>query len=458
MASVQETYGDDSGEGYDPEEFKQRIGLDERCAKSLDELPPQSQQIVMALVSQQSEDQSCRNPSAMTFSKIRAVRERPEELKFEYIKGMLDERAGPALDGLHPSHRAAVLEKVDVTKCRNPSAVIWSKIRALGLSGVAGGAQQQSGMGMATAPSQSVSVQAASLGLDDGAREALGRLSPSQQSMVLTDIKPEACRNPSAVVIKKIQQMRQSGQLGGNAGARDRSRTPPPQVFPMAPGRGLSSHDAAVCASVVEALRASPGAAPAVVQALGGQFVSAGPQHQMAMPRQMMVSQHRPMSGLDDRATHALSELPPDLAHMIHFLCTQENCKNPSAVAWTKVKRAKENPSDVKLEYLRRALDEGALKALMDLPNAHRDVIIADIDVTSVRNLSAVIWSKVKAMGGGAPTGRAEQVAVGGNLDNRATEALSKLSPSQQQGILSQMPENCKNPSAYVWSKVKGLL
>lgn len=483
MASAEEAYGDDTawaggtGESLDVEDFKKRVGLDERCAKSLDELPPQSQQIVMTLVNQQTGGNACRNPSAVTFSKIRAMKERPEELKYEYVKSMLDERAGPALAGLHQSHQAAVLEMVDVTRCRNLSAVIWSKIRTLGLAGVAGGAPtqrsalpvmptragSQPSMGFIASPPSAhtiaaVSAQAASLGLDEGAQEALGRLSLSEQSMVLTSVNPGACRNPSAVVIKKIQQMRQGVHLGANVGARDRSRTPPPHAFP-ALGQGPTERDNAISMAVVEALRAAPGAAQAVAQALGG------PQFQTAMHPQMMGSQPTPMTGLDDRATQALHELPPDLAHMIHFLVSQENCKNPSAVAWTKVKRAKENPSEVKWEYLKRALDEGALKALMELPQQSREALMTDIDVTRVRNLSAVIWSKVKAFGDGAsnnvpfvPHFKAEEHAAGGDLDHRAIEALGKIPFSQQQAILSQIPHDCKNRSAYVWSKVKILL
>merc|ERR1719428_1298826 len=53
-----------------------------------------------------------------------------------------------------------------------------------------------------------------SLGLDQKAKVALAELSEWQQQAVLREINPQACRDPTAVAMTKIREIKSSGGMG----------------------------------------------------------------------------------------------------------------------------------------------------------------------------------------------------------------------------------------------------
>lgn len=94
------------------------------------------------------------------------------------------------------------------------------------------------------------------------------------------------------------------------------------------------------------------------------------------------------------------------------------------------------------------------------MPETVLTELIGDMDVTKCRNLSAVIWSKVKKEGYADAGGNGN---VKGNLkyrlDNRVQEELKNLSAADQEAVLSELNSEAevKNPSAFVWTRVKAL-
>merc|ERR1719265_1621125 len=89
-------------------------------------------------------------------------------------------------------------------------------------------------------------------------------------------------------------------------------------------------------------------------------------------------------------------------------------------------------------------------------------------DLSRCRNLSAFVWAEVKSVSSAEPpTPRSQDSlsaiatmarAGGYKLDDRACRALAQLSQDTQIWILSQVsPKTCRNPSAFVCSKIQKL-
>merc|ERR1740122_861987 len=202
--------------------------------------------------------QECRNPSAVTWSMAKLVRDRPGEARMEYLKHAVDAEAAAAFEQLGVEQQELVLSQVDFSRCRNVSAFIWSRVKALnghsaggmGAVGVhprtalastpltravlpGGGGGKPGGQdrsrirsrspaaltgGWAGAPGalpQAVTqedpviaafVQQARL--DGGALEALMNLGPEEQHIVAGLVMKQECRNPSAVTWSMAKLMR----------------------------------------------------------------------------------------------------------------------------------------------------------------------------------------------------------------------------------------------------------
>jgi len=371
----------------------------------------------------------------------------------------LDPGAMEALQKLGPEEQEAILAEVNPLACRNPSAVVITKIAEMRSGGVKSRDRSRTptpgfGMGAGTgmgAPAKTtepgeigeVDEKAYTLNLDQGALEELSKLPMEHQQKILADVNPEVVRNPSAVVITKIHEM---SRKGGFAQARSQA--------PLG-GKGFGG--------------SSQGAAPSMNSGLQAQLTT------LSSAGSAGVSAFAGQVGLDGRASKALSDLTGQEAHIVMALVAKENCKNISAVTWSKVKKVKDNPYEAKMEYLRGAIDEGASKALDALPLDVQESVLEDIDVTKCRNLSAVVWSKVKGTNGGTvpvtprqPSARPPQAQADGGdvvlhgsvaLDARATEALNQLTPEDQLRVLNEVEAQptVNNPSAFVWSRIKKL-
>merc|ERR1711977_265990 len=78
---------------------------------------------------------------------------------------------------------------------------------------------------------------------------------------------------------------------------------------------------------------------------------------------------------------------------------------NPSAVAWRRIKQIKENPMQAKQDFLENVLDDRAKLAFSKLPPESQARVLSEMDLAGVRNPSAFLWTRIKALGGEMPTG-----------------------------------------------------
>jgi len=376
-----------------PEAFAARMGIDERSLAGLVQLPASDQLVVMDIM----EQQQCKNPSAMTWSLSQKCKVNPAQMRLEYLGKHLDERASEALMKLPRGLQEQVALQMDFSKVRNLSAFCFSVIR-------------------------SVQERSQSMGMGVGKPAGLHQPSP----MVYA-------QSPIAYV------------------GRDRSRSP------------------AGMALAVPATGTSPGASSPMVQAF------------------MMGA------GLDKGASEALTALAAEEQHIVCALVEKQAAKarNPSAVTWSMCKFVRDDPSKAKMEYVKGSVDDNAAAALEQLDEETQEQVLQSVDVSRCRNVSAFIWSRVKAISGGtveknsspaprlalaAPprqrkpipgakispqkvsTEQAEgldPMAAGLNLDSRCQDALRQLPLEAQRSVLSQLDENVRNPSAFIWSKIR---
>mmetsp|Transcript_98167 Transcript_98167/g.194411 ORF Transcript_98167/g.194411 Transcript_98167/m.194411 type:complete len:522 (+) Transcript_98167:57-1622(+) len=377
--------------------FQEQKGIDEKSFTSLSELTPTDQIVVIDVVN----GQDCKNPSAVTWSAVRQIKTNPAPMRLQYILKHLDERATGAVSGLPYPAQCDLAMRVDLSRVRNLSAIMWSQVKLVG----------------------------------NGPRSFPGSV-------------------PAPPPFKSS------------------FREPPPPAFQarMAPGwRGASDG----------------WSGPDTMDP----FV-----HDFAM-----------RSCLDDKVMGSISTLHPEEQHLVVHLVEKQHCRNPSAVCWSMVKHVRENPAAAKWQYLKGCLDGNAAEELDRLPITEQSTILSQVDVCTCRNISAFITSRVSAIkhghgsmrGPAAPYNRpippppparngyaaqfsqrgpdrsrtprpVQRLPIDGppltvpefaeklSLDERAVEALSALSPEDQE-VAMRLTESqeARNPSAFCWSMVK---
>lgn len=116
----------------------------------------------------------------------------PEAVEEFIFHHNLDDKAAEALRDISPEQQALIIE-IELSNCRNPSAVVVSRIQSLG------------------ATTNYVENYIQEFGLDDKCAAELRSLSPGEQQQVV-EARPTNARNPSAVVISRIQAVRNQGQ------------------------------------------------------------------------------------------------------------------------------------------------------------------------------------------------------------------------------------------------------
>eukprot|EP00928_Gymnodinium_smaydae_P062150 TRINITY_DN46079_c0_g1_i1.p1 TRINITY_DN46079_c0_g1~~TRINITY_DN46079_c0_g1_i1.p1 ORF type:complete len:415 (-),score=59.73 TRINITY_DN46079_c0_g1_i1:93-1337(-) len=404
----------------DLEEFRDRHGIDDRCFEGLKALPPSSQVVVMFSVDSK---ESFTNASAVTWSLVRKMQSSPAPLTLEYLRRNIDERCLESLKQLSQPEQEYVATQVDVSKCRNLSARVFSSIKST--------------------------------------KERRNTI--AQQPVVFATI-PQLPAQHMQQYVAQIAGvpggMPVAYQLVGPAAAaaaRNRSRTPPPMVHALPlPGPPV----------------AAPSSAP------------------VDPAQQLLLLQ----SQLDDRASKSFAELSEEEQFIVAGLVAKKGARNPSAVAWSQIKFVREQGPRAKHEYILGCLDANAAAGLQKLPEEEQEAVLEQVHVGACRNISAFVWSKIKsAVGTSAPVpsaaprtmmvpmvpqammapqamrvaqpSRAPSTRVNGamqqvknQLDERVRAAFDQLSAREQSEVLSQVDlAVCRNPSAFVWSKIKGL-
>lgn len=274
---------------------------------------------------------------------------------------------------------------------------------------------------------------ASQLGLDDKALQALGTLNAMQQRELLAQVNPEVCRNPSAVVCKKVQEIKKPGpsmSMGGLGGM-------------MQPMQGM----------------------------MGMQKPMMGMMDPTSEGSLMMFFSRHPM--IDEKAGYVLSQLAPAERYIVMGLIdAHPMCQNPSAVLMSKIKLVNTDKNAAKLEFLKKALDPKAMEALNSQTPEIQHMVLSTVEPHTCKNLSAVVMSGIKKQGGEASpmmTPRQslfnQQEAVAGDpdsiraiLDQRALTALSELSEEEQNTVLNLIdPQVCRNPSAVTLAKIRDI-
>lgn len=177
--------------------------------------------------------------------------------------------------------------------------------------------------------------------------------------------------------------------------------------------------------------------------------------------------------GLDENASRHIQQFPPDQAlHMLEQV--GEGVRNPSAFVTKMCQRALQPlvdqvPSDserVEAAIREIGLDDSASRVLRELPAEQALNMIEQVD-KSVRNPSAFIMSMAhrtgKSKGGGVPRSaagfsledRIQERCKKLGLDPSASRIIQELPPESAWGILEQIGDDVRNPSAFVTAEVR---
>eukprot|EP00927_Polykrikos_kofoidii_P039886 TRINITY_DN34181_c0_g1_i1.p1 TRINITY_DN34181_c0_g1~~TRINITY_DN34181_c0_g1_i1.p1 ORF type:complete len:902 (+),score=160.59 TRINITY_DN34181_c0_g1_i1:126-2831(+) len=517
------------GEAPGLPDFIHRFYLDEKAAKALRDLPRWAQNSFMetGLV-------NCRNPSAVVSSRIQGMWLNPLE---DYIRGSkLDAQVAAELRSMPPEERIQIID-MDPTMAVNPSAVVARKIQVVraqrreqigGCSGNTVRDQQQERQ--LTHPSEDIAKR---LNLDDATIQALGKLLPEQQHADISQDLKNA-RNPSAVLLSRVQSVGQEqamrgqdgvGKLGvglrmpptapnkrldpgavaaaaavaasaisGGAGGL---RSPAPVVGPCA--IVLTATSGAVSAASATAASASsarcgpkpsvnpnrpgssvgnvwraPEGAVAVAAASGNsgfianrELASRLPPQQRGRPvnasldeqTKLFIERHR----IDDKSSQALMDLPPHLRQPLMEI-ELVNCRNPSAVVWTRIQDAIRTDSAQPLPIRSRATHPplpGLATAASTTPS------MSSSDMQGITQLSRSGGLRGSGFGSGVGGGgaggcdsiedRVEDYIFRFDLDDRVAQDLRSLPIDQQNEVTSLDLVNPRNPSAIVASKIRVL-
>jgi len=359
-----------------------------------------------------------------------------ESFQAEYA---IDDRSLKGLTGLPPSDQVIVMDVVSSQQCKNPSAVTWSCVRQ-----------------MQTRPHQ-MRLEYILRNIDERANEALSKLHPMVQQNVASQVDVLQCRNLSAFVFSQVKNAARitprlvqeplapwRAQAVTSAG-RARSRTPLPLGRPLIAGHG------ARMASKPQLLSASSSVDAVLLH-----------------------------HGLDDMAQKALSQLDREDQCIVAGLVEKQEPRNPSAVTWSMCKFVKNKPLEAKMEFIKISVDGEAQAALQRLTPQQQEEILSQVEVSKTRNLSAFVWSRVKAMTPSPKDGMSNSLEstdkaeleeqplafeesendlateLGIVLDERCLAALRELPSDEQIRILEEVdPATTRNPSAFVWSRVK---
>lgn len=174
---------------------------------------------------------------------------------------------------------------------------------------------------------------------------------------------------------------------------------------------------------------------------------------------------------LDSGAQQALDGLDPEGQQIATILVSSNARGNPSRAMWSTVKQVNADRWNAKAAAVRASLDEGALVGFDQLSPEAQAAVVESVDVLKCRNISAFVWSRIKTGEYGEvqaqpmPKPRARALPdvakaapdSGFGLDARCEQELGALPQEVQDAIMAEIPSNCRNISAFVWSKVKNL-
>mmetsp|Transcript_87353 Transcript_87353/g.203181 ORF Transcript_87353/g.203181 Transcript_87353/m.203181 type:complete len:501 (+) Transcript_87353:34-1536(+) len=266
------------------EEFIIHHGLDEKAAQALRDVPPDLQTSIIEI-----ELSNCRNPSAVVVSRIQSLNATANYVESYIQEFGLDDKCAAELRSISPLEQQQVIE-ARPTNARNPSAVVISRIQAVRSQG-----QQL----------QLVEDYIMRHGIDDSVANALRNLShEGQRQIINSDL--SNCRNPSAVLLSRIRAV--ETQVAARSAVMLPARPPPPPMTPRPPLLPAVQYRSQTPSALVGGSGESPEA---------------------------FIQRHN----LDQEAAQAMRALPPELQRQVMERGELINCRNPSKVLISRIRQ-----------------------------------------------------------------------------------------------------------------------
>eukprot|EP00931_Biecheleriopsis_adriatica_P009085 TRINITY_DN110195_c0_g1_i1.p1 TRINITY_DN110195_c0_g1~~TRINITY_DN110195_c0_g1_i1.p1 ORF type:complete len:552 (+),score=125.91 TRINITY_DN110195_c0_g1_i1:51-1658(+) len=381
----------------------------------------------------------------------------------------IDGGAADTLRGLDPDMQAEVI-KSDITNSRNPSAVLLSRIDRIAKGGTSGPPPPNSkgaskggyGLTQRAAPpsaarsrsppplaSRTRPVQEVLRGgrgdrgsevedfihqlkLDERCAGELRALHPAEQrSIVQSDL--TNARNPSAVVFSRIQRVK-----GNQAEQAHRAA-----VDDYLVRNGIDE----VAASAMLALR------PEQQEVIMGSNLS-----NSRNPSAVLLSRIR---SVEAQQPVPAGQPPPPASSW------RPSATVPAAPTYRTAPPPRERgppPSRSRVDYLdvedyvaQHGLDEKVAEELRSLAPHEQDQIMSN-GITNARNPNAIVKSRIAAVRKESQLqGAVEDYLARYDVDEGAKTALRELDPAMQQRLIEQEMSNCRNPSAVLLSRIRGM-
>mmetsp|Transcript_118601 Transcript_118601/g.221636 ORF Transcript_118601/g.221636 Transcript_118601/m.221636 type:complete len:396 (+) Transcript_118601:25-1212(+) len=358
----------------DPVQFIAIAGVDDRAKQKFLELHPDVQR---GIVSRGPLD-GARNPSAALIGRIR------DSEKDQFIaEAGVDEDAAAAFGKLSSDMQKEVMSKGTFNGSKNPSAVLLGRIRDARKSANFATLTSQNfpwGAMMPSPPSgarwQSQGVKRKTMALMDGsvdvekfiaegevdesAAQALRDLSPDLQAEVLSRGGLGSSRNPSAVLIGRVRDVKKGMVSMPRAAAWSPLNFSPPAV---------------------KARKITPTSAAGLE----------GP---------MDVESFIAEEGVDDAAANGLRELSPEMQQAIMSRGDLKGGRNPSAMLIGRIRDAKATfqMSDKVEQFIQEeAVDEKAANGLRELDPDMQERIIGRGTLAGGTNPSAMLIGRIAA-------------------------------------------------------------
>lgn len=412
----------------------------------------------------------------------------------------VDEKATLALKALSPELQKEIVS-TPITNCRNPSAVLLSRIErirtAAAASNATAGSMEESWDEVPSQLAMAVDTYLMDNGVDEKASSALRGLAPElQQEIIRTEM--SNCRNPSAVLLSRVERIRAASAAavdfprGGSslmppprAGTRPRSRSPAPR----AGSNGVSVEEfiASVCLDTRVAIELRSLPLDEQLQVINTDLRHARNPSAVVNSRiqtvrtweaqRHAVQEYIQRHSIDDVATHALLALPPEMQQLV-VRSDLSNARNPSAVLLTRIRAVESQASQAGLGLTGLPAvvapqpapprPSGGRPSSVPLSRSatsgvyHSPIGLAQHS-SSARGSSqppppsAPPPAALLAMAPMATRAAVEDYIRLHKLDDKVAQEMRSISPMEQQQVMSSNITNARNPSAIVSSRIQNI-
>jgi len=250
----------------------------------------------------------------------RPVGSEPVDVEVWLLENKIDDKAADAVRACSPEAQQMVVDEGDVANCRNPSAVVMSRIKDSCGLGAQGHQQNFAQRGPPAATPEDVEMFILENALDDRSADAVRGCAPEIQRAVIDRGSTADTRNPSSAVQGRIRDALKSAGSGSSGGLGGLSMSNTELVNLFFGGQAPMSNSNATAN-----LWGMGGAAPSL---LGGSN-----RNNDVMDVQTFIVDNC----VDDRAGQQLMEAPPHVQKAVLAAGHVSNCRNPSSVVLSRI-------------------------------------------------------------------------------------------------------------------------